>query len=286
MKSNNYSVGGQLLPKYYQVYADYLLRFIKEYKQVGIEIDALTIQNEPLHPGNNPSLLMLPMQQAEFIKNYLGPTFKKAKCTTKIIIYDHNADRPDYALEILNDNKAKKYVDGTAFHLYGGQIENLSQVHDLHPDKNIYFTEQWIGAPGNFEGDMQWHIKNLIINGTRNWAKTVLEWNLAADKNQSMHTIGGCTECLGAITIDENLILRNPAYYIIAHASKFVVSGSKRIYSNTSLGLNNVAFLTPDNKVVMILYNENDSTQEFFVSLDGKNIKCKIGAKSIATVVL
>ena len=285
MKSKDKSMGGSLLPEYYGVYAKYLLKFIKEFQKKGIKIDALTIQNEPLHPGNNPSLLMLPSEQAEFIKSHLGPLFKKEKVKTKIIIYDHNADRPDYAIEILNDLKAKRFIDGTAFHLYGGQIENLSQVHDLHSDKNIYFTEQWIGAPGNMEGDMQWHVKNLIIGASRNWAKTVLEWNLASDKTQSMHTEGGCTECLGAITIDNDLVLKNPAYYIIAHASKHIRPGSKRIYSNTALGLNNVAFLSPDNKVIMILYNESDNNQEFLLSIDGKKKFCKIKAKSIATVV-
>ncbi len=125
----------------------------------------------------------------------------------------------------------------------------MSEVHQAFPDKNIYFTEQWIGAPGNLQGDMPWHVKNLIIGATRNWAKTVLEWNLTSNPELTPHTDrGGCDRCLGAVTVAGDSVSRNPAYYIIAHASKFVEPGSVRIDSNIFEGLHNVAFLRPDGK--------------------------------------
>ena len=69
------------------------------------------------------------------------------------------------------------------------------------PDKNLYFTEQWVGGPGDFRGDLSWHIENVIIGATRNWSRNALEWNLASDPSYKPHTTGGCTTCLGAITI-------------------------------------------------------------------------------------
>jgi glucosylceramidase len=285
MKTNNNFMGGSLLPEYYQVYADYLVKYIKEMKKHGIVIDALTIQNEPLHPGNNPSLLMLPNEQANFIKNNLGPTFLKNGIKTKIIIYDHNADRTDYSISILNNPAARKFIDGSAFHLYGGNVETISEVHEAHPDKNLYFTEQWIGHPSNFGGDMAWHVKNLIIGATRNWCKTVLEWNLAIDPQMNPHTEGGCTACLGAITIDKDKIERNAAYYIIGHASKFVPTNSKRIASNTVLNLQNVAFKTPEGKTVLIVINDSDKSLEFLIGSKGKQAKETIEAGSVVTYV-
>ena len=285
MKTNNNSMGGSLLPEYYQVYANYLVKYIKEMKKLGIVIDAMTIQNEPLHPGNNPSLLMLPNEQANFIKNNLGPTFLKNGIKTKIIIYDHNADRTDYSISILNDPAARKFIDGSAFHLYGGNVETISEVHEAHPDKNLYFTEQWIGHPSNFGGDMAWHVKNLIIGATRNWCKTVLEWNLAIDPQMNPHTEGGCTACLGAITIDKDKIERNAAYYIIGHASKFVPTNSKRIASNTVLNLQNVAFKTPEGKTVLIVINDSDKSLEFLIGSKGKQAKETIEAASVITYV-
>ena len=284
MKTNDNSKGGNLKPEYYDVYARYLVKYIQAMKNEGIVIDAITIQNEPLHPGNNPSLLMPQDEQGNFIKKNLGPIFKQANLSTKIIIYDHNADRPDYPISILNDPETRKYINGSAFHLYGGNVENIRSVHEAHPDKSLYFTEQWIGAPGNFSGDLSWHTKNLIIGASRNWCKTVLEWNLAADPKQNPHTIGGCTECLGAITIGETVV-RNPAYYIVAHASKFVRPNSVRIASNITMNLPNVAFKTPNGKTVLIVLNEGNKTQEFNIRYHNKQITTTLDAGSVATYV-
>lgn len=264
MKDNNDTRGGSLLEEFEGIYACYLVNYIKAMKMEGFEIDALTIQNEPLHPGNNPSLLMHPEQQARFVGVHLGPAFEENNIKTKILIYDHNADRPDYPISVLSDSLANPFIDGSAFHLYGGEIEALSEVHQAFPDKNIYFTEQWIGAPGNLEGDMPWHVKNLIIGASRNWAKTVLEWNLTSNPELTPFTDrGGCSQCLGAVTVDGDSVVRNPAYYVIAHASKFVEPGSVRIDSNLFEGLHNVVFLRPDGKKVLIALNDAKSPISF-----------------------
>jgi glucosylceramidase len=285
MKTNNSSKGGSLKPEFYDAYAKYFVKYVQEMQKEGITIDAITVQNEPLHPGNNPSLLMPAEEQATFIKTSLGPAFETAGIKTKIIIYDHNADRPDYPISILNDPEAAKYIDGSAFHLYGGVIENVSQVHEAHPNKNLYFTEQWIGAPGDFAGDFRWHIKNLVIGASRNWCKTVLEWNLAADPQQKPHTPGGCDRCLGALTIDGDLVTREPAYYIVAHASKFVRPGSLRIDSNIPEGLPNVAFKTPAGKVVVIVLNDSDSEKTFNLKVGKETFTTSIVSGSVGTFV-
>ncbi|MCU4155544.1 hypothetical protein J1N10_06120 [Carboxylicivirga sp. A043] len=285
MKTNGATKGGELKQEYYPAYAKYFVKYVQEMQKEGIIIDAITIQNEPLHPGNNPSLYMPASDQAEFIKTALGPAFKAANISTKIIVYDHNADKPEYPISILNDADAKQYIDGSAFHLYGGDISNLSQVHNAHPDKSLYFTEQWIGAPGSFGNDMAWHTKNLIIGAPRNWCRNVLEWNLAANSALEPHTDGGCTECLGALTIDGDNVVRNPAYYIIAHAAKYVRPGSVRIESNMPGSLPNVAYLTPDNEIVVIVLNDSDNEQSFNIELGEQLTSTKLAAKAVATIV-
>lgn len=285
MKTNNQSKGGSLKPEWYDAYARYFVKYIQGMKAEGIRIDAITVQNEPLHPGNNPSLLMVADAQADFVKNHLGPVFKEAGIDTKIIIYDHNADRPDYPISILDDPDARKYIDGSAFHLYAGKIDALSDVHNAHPDKNLYFTEQWIGAPGNFPEDLKWHVRELIIGATRNWCKTVLEWNLAADPQQRPYTDGGCNECLGALTIDGNNVKRNPAYYIIAHASKFIRPGSLRIESSVSADLPNVAFKTPSGQIVLIVVNNSREARSFNIGFKGKFTSASLNSGSVATFV-
>ena len=271
MKDNNSFIGGSLLPVYYGVYSQYFVKYIQSMKARGIAIAAITPQNEPLNPYNNPSLVMTALEQATFIKNNLGPVFQAANLTTKIIIYDHNCDQPGYPLAILGDATANPYVDGSAFHLYAGDISALSTVHNAFPDKNVYFTEQYTSSTGDFGGDLKWHLKNVIIGSMVNWSKVALEWNLASDAAFQPHTSGGCTTCKGAITINTSSnFTRNVGYYIVAHASKFVQAGSVRIISNPTGNLNCVAFKTPDGKRVLIVENDGTGGAIFNIRYKGK----------------
>jgi len=285
MKDNNASIGGSLLPEFYDAYALYFVRYIQEMEKEGIPIDAITVQNEPLHPGNNPSLLMKADEQALFIKDHLGPVFESYGIDTKIIIYDHNLDRIDYPLQILDDPEAARYVDGTAFHLYGGEISSMSKVHEAHPDKRLYFTEQWVGANSEFHVNFPWHMQNLMIGAPRNWSRNVLQWNLAANSDLKPHTDGGCTLCLGALTIDGDKVVRNDAYYFIAHASKFVRPGSVRIGSNEPDGLSNVAFERPDGGLVLLVFNPADNPVSFVIATDGGQAMTELPPNSAGTYV-
>ncbi len=249
----------------------------------GITIEAITPQNEPLHDGNNPSMVMQPAEQTNFIKNNLGPQLKSAGLTTKIIAYDHNADRVDYPKTVLADPIGNAYVDGSAFHLYAGDINALSEVHNSYPKKNIYFTEQYVGGPGNFGGDFNWHVKNLIIGATRNWSRTVLEWNLASDPAYMPHTVGGCNNCQGAITIADTLVIRNTSYYIIGQASKFVKPGAVRIASNIAGEVQNVAFKNSDGSKVLIALNTGSAAAEFDVKWRNKTFTYTLPAGAAAT---
>jgi len=291
MKSNNSLYGGGdqpgiLLPKYFDVYADYFVKYIQAMKAAGVPIDAVTVQNEPLNSYNNPSMLMTDTAENEFIKNYLWPAFNKNGIDTKIIVYDHNLDHPEYAKYVLSDPDTYKMVDGSAFHLYAGDISTMSSIHEAFPDKNLYFTEQYTSATGDFGGDLNWHIQNLIIGATKNWSRNVLEWNLAADAQNQPHLQGGCSDCLGALTISGNSVTkRNQSYYIIAHASKFVRPGSSRIDCSEVSNLLSVAFLTPENKKVLIVLNKASQAQSFNIQYGGKMVTTALPAGAVGSFI-
>ena len=281
MKDNGESKGGSLLEKHYQTYAIYLAKYIQAMAKEGINIWALTPQNEPLHPGNNPSMLMTSQMQTDFIKTALGPEFKKRNITTKIIVYDHNCDHPEYAIDLLNDAEARKYVSGSAFHLYNGDITALSKVKAAHPDKDLYFTEQWTGYKGDFTGDFMWHIKNVILGAVNNHAKTAIEWNLANDPTYGQHTPGGCTECLGALTISGQGIVKNQSYYIVMQAARFVPAGSLRLGIEVPEGIQAAAFKRPDGKIAIIVQNEGRKKN---ISIEKLNLE--IPAESVLAIIL
>lgn len=287
MKSNDDLKAGSLKPEYYAVYARYLVTYIGQMKEQGITIDAITPQNEPLNPNNTPSMVMQAKEEAQFIGQALGPAFRAAGIKTKIIVYDHNCDRPDYPLTILADPTAAQYVDGSGLHLYGGEITAMTKVHDAFPQKNLYFTEQMVvDQPGDPKMDIAGPVAGLIVGAPRNWSRNVLLWNLAADPAFGPHTNnGGCPVCEGAITLDGNKVTRNVAYYTVAHASKFVRPGSVRIASTEVGGLSNVAFRTPDGQMVLIVANPGKDGVKFAIRYRGKDATTELGAGAVATYV-
>jgi len=313
MKTNNDVRGGRLKPEFYGTYALYFVKYIQAMKNEGITIDAITIQNEPVNSRNTPSMTWFENEQADFIKNNLGPAFEKAGIKTKIILFDHNGDRPDYPLSMLNDPEVAKYADGSGFHNYVGEIGTaMNLMHTARPDKNLYFTEQMVvERPGSKEINVAGPVRNLIINTTRNWSRNVILWNLAADPLNDPHTDnGGCSMCQGAITIDGDAVTRNVALYSIAHASKFVRPGSVRIGSSgrgdKSVGLYedeqrpgvyrtivsedmeilpNVAFRTPDGEIVLIVVNDTFSSGSFTIQWNGKYAAIRLDPGAAGTFV-
>jgi glucosylceramidase len=285
MKSNNSGAQGSLLPQYYPVYAQYFVKYIQAMAANSIPIDAITPQNEPLNANNNPSNVMQDTAEDIFVRDYVGPAFQAAGITTKIIVWDHNCDVPSYPEYILGDAQAAQYVDGSAFHLYAGDISALSAVHNAYPNKNVYFTEQYVAGPGDFQTDLEWALKNLIIGAPRNWSRNVLEWNMAADENYGPHTPGGCGVCQGAFTINGTSVNRNTSYYIIAHAAKFVRPGSVRVSSNIPGNLQNVAFVTPTGQKVLIVLNDQLSSQTFTVQFNNQNFSATLNGDAVATFV-
>lgn len=285
MKASYTSIGSSLFTAYYNSYATYFVKYIQGMQAEGITIDAICPQNEPLNPYNNPSMTMSDIQETSFVKK-LGLAFQAANLNTKIVTYDHNCDTPSYPINILNDAVAYPYVYGSAFHLYGGDISALSTVHNAFPNKKVFFTEQWTSSTGDFAGDLKWHLKNVVIGSMRNWSVNALEWNLANDSSFSPHTSGGCTQCKGAITINNSSsYTRNVAYYIIAHASKFVPTGSVRIASNLIGNLSNVAFKTTLGKKILIVENDGNTTETFNIKFNGQWVTTSIDAGTVGTYI-
>jgi glucosylceramidase len=287
MKTNDNAKGGQLKPEYYQAYANYFIKYVEGMRAAGIKISAITVQNEPLNDKNTPSMLMSATEEAEFIENNLGPAFKAAHIRTKIILYDHNCDVPGYALSILKDPRASRYVDGSGFHLYGGKIEAMNEVHSAFPRKNLYFTEYMAVEPTEPSRiSIAKPVTLTFIGALQNWSRNVLLWNLAANSKFEPHTNnGGCPICQGAVTIDGNEVTRNLAYYAMAHFSKFVRPGSVRIASTSSSMLPNVAFKAPGDKIVMIVANDGNSSQEFMVQFQGKAFRTTLNQGAVGTYV-
>lgn len=290
MKTSDSLVGGSLKPEAYEPFARYFVKFIQAYEAEGIPIDAVTLQNEPHHvPSDYPGMRMEAWEQALLIKEYLGPAFEENGIGTKIVIWDHNWDEYYYPLSVLGDADANPYIAGTAFHGYAGDVSSQSRVKEAYPDKDIYFTESSGGEwSTDFGSNLKWDLQNLIIGSTRHWAKTVLKWNLALDEQHGPY-LGGCRDCRGIVTIDRQTgdVVLNEEYYAFGHASKFVKPGAFRMESASSGSgdIETVAFINPDDSLVLIALNASEDMKEIQVSWRDQSFATSLQAGAAATMV-
>ncbi len=288
---------GHLNPDHYDEYALYFVRWIEEMAKHNITIDAITIQNEPLNRGNSASMYMGWREQRDFIKTALGPAFEANNITAKILAFDHNfnydniEEEQGYPMNIYGDSEASKYVDGAAYHAYGGNVSEMGRVHSAYPDKNLYFTEMSIGTWGSgFSGDLLWNMKDVFIGSVNNFSKNVIVWNLMLDSNRGPNRPdGGCTTCYGVVDIssaDYKTIDRQSHYYNIAHMSKVIKPGAVRIgiseFSHS--GLHYTAALNPDGSYAVVVVNESkDQIDNVTFQVENRSFTVSFAPESIAS---
>jgi glucosylceramidase len=291
MKTSGSMIGGSLNTANDQVYANYLVKFLQAYKSAGVPVSLITPQNEPEYsPSNYPGSTMSAADQATFIGDYLGPAIHNAGLSTQILAYDHNWNDTTYPSSVLGNSAAAPYTAGVAWHCYAGDPSAQTTVHNSYPAKDTYFTEcsgsQSANPANTFSDSLDWQTENLIIGATRNWAKSVVTWNMALDPSggPSMN----CTTCTGVVTVNNpaGTATYNAEYYVLGQASKFVKPGAVRIDSNTfgSGNVEDVAFRNPDGSNALIVLNADTANAHTFnVDENGQYFTYTLPAKAVAT---
>lgn len=287
MKSTDSLVKGTLKPEAYDAFSRYLNRYVQAMKGEGVPIFALTLQNEPhFEPENYPGMRVEPAARAAFIGGYLGPRLAAENPGTMLFDWDHNWDQPESPSAVLADPKAAQYVSGVAWHCYAGNVGAQSTVHDRYPAKDTWFTECSGGRWAiDWSANLQYFTRTLLIDTTRNWARGVLFWNLALDEKDGPH-LGGCNDCRGVVTIDSRsgAVTRNVEYYALAHASRFVRPGARRIASSGGTDdLAHVAFQNPDRSLVVLMANSAGEPRTFSVRVGMRNFRYTLPGRSVAT---
>jgi glucosylceramidase len=312
MKTNQSLIGGRLIdePRIYAAYARYFVEFVKAYERAGVPVYALTVQNEPQNrkPRGYPGTDMPVAQEAKLIEA-IGPALRAARLRTKLLGYDHNwSEHPDdiastppgedpeteYPSDLLSSG-AGRWLAGTAMHCYAGDPSRQTELHFKFPDKGIWFTEcsGSHGAsdpPAQVFGDtLKWHARNLVLGVTRNWGKTVVNWNLALDPSGGPHN-NGCDTCSGVVTVGPgDTVTRNAEYFTLGHLARFVKPGAQRIAS-TSFGttgwngqIMDAAFRNPDGSTALVVHNENDDPRSFAVAQGGSSFDYTLPGGALAT---
>lgn len=278
MKTNGRYGGGALRPECYPYFAEYLVRFIEAYRREGVEIYALTVQNEPeFGPAAYPSCLWTAKQQRDFIRDHLGPLFRARRIQTRIWVFDHNFNNPDFPATILRDPQAAQFVDGSAFHLYEGRPVAISKLHRQFPDKSLYFTEGSVyGVKGAAE----------IISYFRNWSRSYNAWVTLID-HLGKPNVSGFHDCDPTIIVLNRNTLQleyRADYYLYGQFMKFIAPGAARVATTESAGRSpNVAFSNPDGSLVLVVANPRTKPRELTVAWAQQVFTAELTPNSVAT---
>ena len=297
-EGDNMVGGGPLKADMLDDYAAYLRKFVEAYQAQGIPIYALSMQNErQFEPGAYPGMVITWQMERDLLievyenfhnidGNY-GP-----ELDVKLWTLDHNFDYWQQAKLQLDSFKAMgkdHYVDATAFHHYGGVSENMGQLHDAHPDKDVVFTE---GTIWGLSSDGNKRSYEALIRHFRNWATGYLSWvtmttQTLNEANQGPYNGLGAFDPTLLVKYDGDNAnwYKTPEYWLMSQFSKYLKPGAVRIESNygSLQTVTNVAFLNPDGYVVLIVANSTNGVQQFDVVSEGNQFNASVPARSIAT---
>jgi O-glycosyl hydrolase len=294
MKDSGSMVGGSLLPNMYSAFANYFVKYIQAYQQAGINIDYISLQNEPLYvpssypgmcmpatPGSNDCASQTDERTALF--SYVLPALSAASLNTKALVYDHNWDRRDYPENVLSNQINLSQIAGVGWHGYTPAPGAMTPIQNMFPGLGAYETEH----SGFITNSDQTRLDfEEIIQCMRNWARAYVKWSLALDENQGPHT-GGCSTCSPIVTVNSTSgnITYGIEFYTLGHFSKYVLPGANRVYSSDATGIVTAAFVNPvpNNSRVLVAFNDSSQSQTFEVQWGTQSFTYTLPALAGAT---
>lgn len=292
MKSNgDRNHGGELKPEYKRVWANYICRYIKDYKNHGYLVKRISLQNEPKAVQTWDSCVYTSQQEKEFLRDYMWPALQENGLSDiEIFIWDHNKERAyERACEIIDDT-TNHMVSGIAFHWYSGDhFEALSMIHEKFPDKKLILSEACIEYSKYAEDD---YLKNAqkyahdMIGNMNHGMCGFYDWNIVLDRQGGPNHVGNFCDAPFLYDVEKReLLKRNTADYLW-HFSHFIKAGAVRIgISCYSDELEATAFLNPDDEIVVVLLNRTGHDIRVNVRLENRMAGVLVKANSIATAV-
>lgn len=274
MKTNGNFIGeGKLLPHYWQLWADYLLRFVEEYTAVGLPIWVLSAQNEPTD-GNSDfwfnCMGWSAAEQRDWVAQHLGPTLQAATSPPKVLVIDDQRSMLDrWPQQILTNESVTQYAKFLGVHWYTDQFSPasmLDDVHELSPETEIIYTEACNGlrdmgeipvALGSWERGEKY--ATSIIEVLNHWSTGWMDWNLALNTSGGPNWVNNNVDSPVIVNATADEFYKQPTFYVLGHFSRYVPPGSMRVHLDAQLpadaALDSVALLTPQGHTVVVISN-------------------------------
>jgi len=284
MKTSGSMIGGTLLPRADDAFAQYFVKFLRAYREAGIPVQYITLQNEPLYqPSDYPGMGMSAVAQLAVLRDHVLPALRAAGLPTRVLLYDHNWDRPDYPDIILSDPavRASGQVAGVAWHGYGGVPGAQTLLHDKYPRFGQFETEN---SGGTWVGDQVRSDFEEIIQVLRDHGRSYVKWSLALDQSRGPHD-GGCATCTPIVTVDTatHAVREDIEYATLGQFSRFILPGARRVYSSDARGIESVALINLDGGHVLVAFNDTHAPDNFQVQWGTQGWRYTLPAYSGAT---
>ncbi len=293
MKTNHdMNHGGKLKKEYYSAWAEYFVKYIEAYREEGIKIGRVTVQNEPMAVQTWDSCIYTPQEEAGFAKDYLAPALEKAGLSdVEIFIWDHNKEEVyDRVKQVFCDEKTRKAVSGIAVHWYtGDHFEAIEAVKKMYPEKQVIFTEgcvEYSRFADSGEVQKAEMYAHDMLGNLKAGIEAILDWNLLLDELGGPNHVGNF--CAAPMMCDwkEKTLEKRLSYYYIGHFSRYIRRGAHQIMATRYTDkIETAAFLNPDGERVVVILNKADVPAEITVREEGRGISRRIEAHSIVTLV-
>ncbi len=288
MKDGNSMLGGTLRRRYLGAYANYLVKSLQAFQAEGVEIDAITPQNEvDIDQDSRMPACLLPQEiEVEFVGQHLGPAIEKAGLKTKIWLIYHNYNLWGRAICELDDEKVRRYTNSIAWHGYLGQPEWVHRVFTAHPRAEMFWTEGGpdIDDPVYSTNWPKW--SSTFSRILRNRLRCIISWNLALDEMGKPNI--GPFSCGGLVTVHSATreIIRSGQYWAFAHYSRALQLGARVIDSDGDIkNIHHMAALNPDGSYVVVLTNTGALPSTVWLRKENRAIELPLPSDSIATLV-
>lgn len=286
--------GGHLRKECYQSYADYIVRYITEYRKRGIPIACMTVQNEPLAVQLWDSCEYTAEEEKEFLRDYLYPTLQQNGLgDIELYIWDHNKERVYERTCAIIDETTKGMVAGTAFHWYSGDhFEALQMVREDFPELKLMHSEGCVELARNKEHpqDETLHAKlyaHDIIGNLNHGMNSWIDWNLVLDEQGGPNHVGNFCNAPVICDTTSNTVEIKPMFHAIAHFSKYIRPGAVRIgCSSFSPKLETTAAQNPDGSVALVILHTGAEREMVHLRAEGQITRVIVPGNSISTVVL
>jgi glucosylceramidase len=294
MKDNNSMLGGTIRRSDMKTYANYIVKFLQAYRAEGVEINAVTPQNEvdTDQDSRMPACLFPQEAEVQYVGEMLGPAIQQAGLRTRIWLIDHNYNLWGRAICELDDEKVSRVTKAIAWHGYLGTPELVRKVAEAHPDAEMYWTE---GGPDITDPKYatDWSAWSRKFAGIlRNGMRSITAWNVALDEHGKPNV--GPFSCGGVVTLhsQSHEITRSGQYWAFAHYSRHIRRNAVVVDSGSSVagsqgnlaGVDHVAAMNPDGSYVLVLTNTTASPRQIDARFGNLSTHVDLGADSVATL--